>query len=83
MPHFTSEERHAMTSLSIATLVDLMRSESRPFKRDCARELVRLRHVVREVRPVDANAILAEAASLAIEEVIREHRKRKLPWYSC
>jgi hypothetical protein len=83
MPHFTSQERHAMTSLSIATFVDLMRNESGPFKGHCARELVRLRDVLREVRPADANAIFAEAASLALEELIREYRKRKLRCYSC
>ena len=78
----TPELRHEMASLSVTTFVDLMRNEPEPISGDSARELIRLSHLVRVVRPVDADAIIEEATSLALTEITDEYRKRN-SGYRC
>jgi hypothetical protein len=82
MSFFTPERLHEMGSVSIATLVDFVRKGHEPYKGNSARLLLVLGHLVREVRPADADVIFAEAASLALTEIIDEYRKRN-PAYRC
>jgi hypothetical protein len=76
---FTREQVHEMGSVSIATLVDFVRKGHEPYMGNSARLLLTLEHLVRKVRPADAAAIFAEAASLALTEVIDEYRRRYKP----
>jgi hypothetical protein len=79
---FTREQIHEMGTVSIATLVDFVRKGHEPYKGNSDRLLLTLGHLVREVRPAEADVIFAEAASLALTEIIDEYRKRN-PTYCC
>jgi hypothetical protein len=71
------EQVHEMGSLAVATLIDLMRTEKGPIGIESALELVRLQNLVREVRGADADAIIREAAELAIPRLQAELARRR------
>ncbi len=65
---FPEEVAH-LRSLAVATLIDLMRNEGEPVRSDAAIELCRFEELVREILPTEANAVLVEAACIALPKV--------------
>ena len=80
MVDMTPDEKRVALKLGLKFAIEAMSVDPEPARSDAARLLLARADDAREFFPIEAAAILAEAAGLAHAAVIREYRKRRKPY---